>query len=93
MSSAFFVTLVLSVSFGAARPKADGQQAAHALLAKAIKAVGGDTNLARYRAISAKGTQTFQEDGVETKVTYEVFVQQNDQMRAVSKTEEKGRGC
>jgi hypothetical protein len=91
MSNTFFVTLLLSMSFGAARPQADGQQAAHAQLAKAIKAVGGDTNLARYKAISAKGTQTFQEDGVETKVTYELFVQRSDQMRTVSKIEEKGQ--
>jgi hypothetical protein len=61
--------------------RADDQKAAKDIIAKAIKAAGGEANLKKLGAASWKAKATAQEGGKKAKVTIEASVQGLDQFR------------
>jgi RNA polymerase sigma factor (sigma-70 family) len=78
---------------GPKAPKAEGTAEARAIIARAMEAQGGETNLARQKIVRQKGTYRRFIDATEGKalVSWEQITQQPDRLKNVQKGEIDGR--
>src|ERR1700730_4074181 len=66
--------------------RADDRGEANAVLDKAIRAAGGEANLARFQGFIMKGKGTYHEADRDIQVTFEFFFQGPDQYRSITET-------